>query len=963
MRDRTLAPGLVSLLSPLLVCIAVVVPASAQDRSNEPGPVLVGARIVVLPFRNVSGDVDTAWIGDGIAEALATDLQAADAEVVGRDGIAGALRGLGLADAGAFSQTDAVAIGQRAGARWVVHGGYQRLGTQLRITARIIDPETGAVVRSARIDGLIEELFALQDRILPSLLWTETAPAATTRAASDGTAPRSTRTDGAPRERPQTDPAPDLPAAVAVAAALGGGLAMVSGVPPAPVLPETVSRNEAGQATVRAVRLTGSVGLDGTLDEEIYRTIEPISGFVQIEPDAGAPATERTELWLFFDDTNFYLSARAWHSAPESEWIANEMRRDSFTIVNNENLTILLDTFYDRRNGVLISINPIGGRMDGQITNERDYNGDWNPIWDVRTGRFEGGWTFEAEIPFKSLRYQSGRAQVWGIQVRRNLQSKNESAYLTRLDRGLGLTAIFQASQAATLVGVEVPTGGRLFEVKPYLIGDVSSAVDGSRQITNDLAGNVGLDVVKYGVTENLTADFTLNTDFAQVEADTQQVNLTRFSLFFPEKREFFLENQGVFAFGGAGARGRGGGSAETPVLFYSRRIGLNAGREVPINAGGRLTGRVGKFSLGLLNIQTAEEPVGGAVSTNFTVARVRRDLLRRSSIGAIVTNRSALASQSGSNLAVGVDGGFAFYDNVLINTYWARTRTTGEDGKDSSYKGDFRYNGDRYGVTAEHLFVDEQFSPGVGFLRRPDLRKSFGALRFSPRPASINWIRRLSWDGSYTFITDSGGTVETREAVGSFLIELENSDQFSVFYTSTYDLLQDPFEIASDVTIPVGGYQFSNSQASYSFGPQHRASGRLSVERGSFYGGTKTALAIGGGFGPGAAGRIELSPRFSLEPGLSINRVELPQGSFTTSLVTTRSTYTFTPTMFLSALIQYNSSNNAVSSNIRLRWEYQPGSELFVVYNEQRDTLTPGRFPELENRAFVVKFNRLFRF
>ena len=922
-----------SLLLLALVWTSLSAPARAQDRS-ESNLVLAGARVVVLPFRNISGDPDIGWVGDGIAEALATDLQAlVDGEVIGRDGVAAAVRELGLPDANGLSRADALALARRAGAQWLVHGGYQRVNTQVRVTARIVDCETGSVVRTAQVDGLLDELFALQDRILPGLGWPGEPPV-TARAASD-------ETDG-------------------VAPTRGGGLAMVAGAPPPPIPPATASRNAAGQVTVRAVRLTGTRALDGVLDEEIYRTVEPITDFVQIEPDAGAPATEKSEFWLFFDDTNFYISARAWHSAPESEWIANEMRRDSFTLLNNENISFLLDTFYDRRNGVLISVNPIGGRMDGQVTNERDYNGDWNPIWDVRTGRFEGGWTFEAEIPFKSLRYRSGRDQVWGIQLRRNLQSKNETAYLTRLDRGLGRAAIFQSSRAATLVGIEAPLGGRLFEVKPYLIGDVSSVVDGS-QVTNDLAGNVGLDVVKFGVTENLTADFTLNTDFAQVEADTQQVNLTRFSLFFPEKREFFLENQGLFAFGGAGARGPFGGSAETPILFYSRQIGLNAGREVPIIAGGRLTGRVDKFSLGLLNIQTNDEPVGGAVATNFTVVRVKRDLLRRSSIGAIVTNRSALAAGPGSNLAVGLDGAFAFYDNVLINTYWARTRTTDEAGKDSSYKGEFRYNGDRYGLTAEHLFIDEQFSPGVGFLRRPDLRKSFGSLRFSPRPASIDWIRRLSFDGSFNFITDSAGTVETREAVGSFLVELENSDQFSVFSTDTYDLLQDPFEIASDVTIPVGGYRFSNTQASYSFGPQRRLSGRLSVDRGSFYGGTKTAVAVGGGFG--GAGRIELSPRFSLEPGLSINWIELPQGSFTTTLVTTRTTYTFTPTMFLSALIQYNSSNNALSTNIRLRWEYRPGSELFVVYNEQRNTLTPNSLPELENRAFIIKFNRLFRF
>ena len=736
------------------------------------------------------------------------------------------------------------------------------------------------------------------------------------------------------------------------------------GVPPAPIPPATVSRNEAGQVTWRAVRLTGDLDLDGALDEEIYRGVEAVSDLIQLEPNTGAPATERTEVWIFFDDTSLYVSARCWHSAPESEWIVNEMRRDSFNVLSNEAFAFVLDTFYDRRNGIYFGINPIGGRIDGQITNESSFNGDWNPIWNVRTGRFDGGWSFEAQIPFKSLRYRSGRDQVWSVQLNRNLQSKNESAYLTPLDPGLSMGAIFQISQAATLVGVEVPDSGRLFEVKPYLIGDVSSAVDETRRLSNDLAGNVGLDIVKVGLTENLTADFTLRTDFAQVEADQQQVNLTRFSLFFPEKREFFLENQGLFAFGGAGGMGPGGGSFETPILFYSRRIGLNAGREVPIIGGGRLTGRVGKFTLGLLNIQADDEPVGGALSTNFTVARLKRDVLRRSSIGALVTNRSVVAGQPGSNQAVGVDATLAFFDNLSINTYWAKTRTTDIQGRDTSYKGSLGYNGDRYGANVEHLFIDEHFSPGVGFVRRPDLRKSFGSLRFSPRPTSIDWIRRLSWQGSYDYITDASGTVETREATGSFQIELENSDRFSLFYTNTYDLLQQAFPIASDVTIPVGGYEFSNTRTSYSFGPQRRLSGSLSIEHGSFYGGTKTALGIGGGgFGPFGGGRIELTPQFSLEPGLSINRIELPQGSFTTQLFTTRTTYTFSPAMFVSAFIQYNSSNSALSTNVRLRWEYQPGSELFIVYNEQRDTLTPERFPELENRAFIVKINRLFRF
>ena len=467
------------------------------------------------------------------------------------------------------------------------------------------------------------------------------------------------------------------------------------------------------------MRLTEALSIDGSLDESVYQTVLPITDLVQLEPQAGAPATEKTEAWLFFDNTSFYVMVRCWDSAPESEWVANEMRRDSFNILNNTNVGFVIDTFYDRRNGIVFNINPIGGRMDGQITNERNINLDWNPIWNLQTGRFDGGWSFEAEIPFKSLRYRPGRTQLWGFQLRRTIPRLNESDYLTRLDQGAGRGAIAQVSRAATLVGVETPDSTGLFEIKPYVIGDVSSDLTASPAVSNQGSGNVGLDIVEYGVTQNLTADFTVNTDFAQVEADEQQVNLTRFSLFFPEKREFFLENQGAFGFGGAG-RGRFGGSAETPIMFYSRQIGLSGGREVPIMAGGRLTGRAGKYTLGFLNVQTNDELVSGALSTNFTVARLKRDILRRSAIGAILTSRSVSASHPGSNQAYGVDGTFAFYDNVNINTFWARTQTNDVTGDDTSYKGELRYNGDRYGVTAKPCTSGRASRPRSGSCADP---------------------------------------------------------------------------------------------------------------------------------------------------------------------------------------------------------------------------------------------------
>ena len=752
-----------------------------------------------------------------------------------------------------------------------------------------------------------------------------------------------------------------LPAAAAAQAPAGG----IDGPPP-PVAPATISRDAAGRATIRAVRVAAPLAIDGALDEPVYAATQPVSDYVQTLPTEGAPASERTEVWVLFDDDNFYLAGRCWDSAPESEWVVTEMRRDSFNILQNERVGFMLDTFYDRRNGMMFNVNAIGGRMDGQVTDERDYNGDWNPVWDVRTGRFDGGWTFEVAIPFKSLRYRPGREQVWGLNLSRRIFWKNEWSYVVPMPVSREPGAIFLSSLAATLVGIEAPDSGNTLELKPYAIADLTTDRTATPRVSNQLGAEAGLDV-KYGVTRNLVADLTLNTDFAQVEADEQQVNLTRFSLFFPEKREFFLENQGLFAFGGGGTGPFGGGN-DTPVLFYSRRIGYarrpgtNEGREVPMEAGGRLTGRVGDFSVGVMNIQTgAERRVTETAPTNFSIVRLKRDLLRKSSVGAIFTRRSASRLGPGSGETYGVDGAFAFHDTVNINTYWAQTDNPDAGGDDVSYRGKVEYRGDRYGFELEHLAVGQDFNPETGFLRREDFERSFGSFRFSPRPRSIAAIRRFIWEGRFDYYESRAGVVETRLAQGMFGIELENSDEFFAEYTRSFEYLDRPFHISSDVTIPMGGYRFRDVLASYRFGRQRALSGNFKLQHGSFYGGDKTTVefGLGGGF---RSGRLQLTPQLAFEPGISFNRVALPQGRFTTELVTTRTTYTVTPLMFVSALVQYNSSNSSLGANIRFRWEYQPGSELFVVYNEQRDTLTP-RYPELQNRAFVIKINRLFRF
>ena len=747
-----------------------------------------------------------------------------------------------------------------------------------------------------------------------------------------------TTTSTLAQDRPSTREAPPPGArTVAIPANYNG--------PSPPPVPETIARDDTGRVSLWATRLVTPLALDGQLDEVAYRETPSMSGFVQNEPVFGAPATERTEVWVFFDDTTLYLATRVWESEPD-RMVVNEMRRDSLNVQENENIAFMLDTFYDRRNSVVFIFNPAGGRIDGQVTNENQTNSDWNPVWQLEVATFPGGWSAEAAVPFRSLRYGPGRAQVWGLNVRRMSRWKNEISFLSPVPVGIGAQGIRRASVAATLFGLETPAAARNLTVKPFLISDVSTPAAATAAQGPTLGADAGLDV-KYGLTPNLTADLTVNTDFAQVEADLQQVNLTRFSLFFPEKREFFLENQGLFQFGGAAGRGA------VPFMFYSRRIGLDDGAEIPIRAGARLTGRVGSVSLGAIQIQT--DASDDSPATNFTVVRLQQDVLRRSAIGAMFTRRSSSTRGPGSNELVGVDGRFAFFENLVVNTYWARTHTDGLEGDDTSYRVQLNYDGDRYGFIAHRLRVGANFNPEIGFLFRRDVAKYFSQLRFSPRPTSIESIRKFSVQANIDYFENGTGQVQTRSLTGQFDIEFENSDLFSLSYNDQRELLSGPFDIATGVRIPPGTYRFGVLSVSYTLGQQRTLSGIVAVEHGAFWDGTRTSVAV-------SSSRVQVSPQLSVEPGLSINRVTLPFGAFTSNIVSSRVTYTVTPLMFVSGLVQYNSSRRLVESNVRLRWEYHPGSELFVVYNEARDT-QHASFSRLRNRALIVKVNRLIQF
>jgi hypothetical protein len=779
---------------------------------------------------------------------------------------------------------------------------------------------------------------------------------------------------GTPPPPPATTSAPAAAAAAAPRIARAStsqpaALPLPPGVPPAPVWPAVITRDDAGNATVRAVRLDGPLDVDGRLDEPVYADVPPLTGNIQSIPDEGEPATELTEYWITYDEDNIYVSARVHEEVPESEWTANEMRRDANQIGNNDNIGLSFDTYYDRRNGYFFYTNPLGAMVDIQFTNEGSPNFDWNTVFDIRTGRFEGGWTAEIKVPFKSIRYQPGRQQLWGVQLRRSIRRKNEWSHLTAVSRAaagsIGRNGIMRMSRAATLVGLEVPPTGLSLDVKGYGIGSLTTDYSLSPVLENEPDYDAGVDV-KWGVTQNLALDLTYNTDFAQVEVDEQQVNLTRFSLSFPEKREFFLESRGIFSFPApsAGGGGGGGGGGTAPQLFYSRRIGLQGSTPVPILGGGRLTGKIGPLDVGALSIQTDEvtrtDSLGNVTRladlTNFTVVRVRADVLARSNLGALFARRSNSLLAAGSNETYGADALFAFFDDLYISGYYARTQTRGISSNNQSYQGRLNWDGDEQGFSVSHLLVEDDFSPEVGLVRRSGFRQTQVNVRASPRPPQIPMIRQVTVEASADYLTNAQqGYTETRDLSGRVMIEFENSDQLSGSYSESYErLISD--ERITGATIPAGSYSFHVGEASFSFGPQRFFSGSVSARHGGFYDGTLTSVGFN-------RGRVEVFPQLSLEPSVSHNWVRLPGRSFNTMLAATRISYTFTPRMFLSALVQYNSAADRISANARLRWEYRPGSELFLVYTEERDTFDFERLPELSNRGLVIKATSLVRF
>jgi len=714
-----------------------------------------------------------------------------------------------------------------------------------------------------------------------------------------------------------------------------------------------------GQEGVRleAHELGGEpIRIDGKLDEALYTRFEPASGFIQQEPREGEPASERTEAWIFFDADNLYISARCFDSDP-SRMVANEMRRDNPNLFENEHFAIVLDTFHDKRNAYMFYATPLGGMFDGLVTDEGATNRDWNTVWDVKTARDEKGWTVEFAIPFKSLRY--GPEGPWGINLRRRVRWKNEFSFLSAIPASFGRRGLNQISLGGTLTGVRTPKNSRTIDFKPYTTGGLET--DTSLPKPDDWGADFGADA-RVNISNALSLDLTYNTDFAQVEDDVQQVNLSRFSVVFPEKRDFFLEGRGLFELGTQpGPRSGSGGLPpnETPIVFFSRRIGLSEQSRVPIQAGARLTAKAAGWNVGALQIRTGEDTSLQAKHSDFSVLRIKRDFLARSTMGIIATRRDD-ANDTPTNTVYGGDLNLGLGSTVRITGIGALSDSGTGGSDDVFYQGRFEWNTDRYSVEANHVRVEENFLPAAGFVPRENIDRNKLVAVFSPRPGreSLKAVRQFHWTFGFDRITTaSTGAFESREIEAQMETEFQTGDFLNFQFKDIREDVVEAFDVAGGaLVIPTGSYGFREYEVRYRLGQQRKFSGIFVVTRSGFYGGSKTAFEYN-------RGRMEISSRLSIEPQVQINRLDTPFGKTTTKLVTGRINMSLSPRMDISGLTQYNSTNNLLATNVRFHWEYRPGSDFYVVYADGRDTEIGSGFPALSTRSFVVKFTRLFRF
>jgi len=748
-----------------------------------------------------------------------------------------------------------------------------------------------------------------------------------------------------------------LTTAVAAVAVLLGAEAQPVAAQAQADTPAPVTRAPIDYATARlerrleAARASGAISLDGALDEPSWSRAPLANRFIQNDPREGTPATFDTDVRVLYDDNALYFGVYARDDEP-SRITVNDIKKD-FNTGNSDGFRIILDTFHDERNGYQFATNPAGAKWDSQMSNEeRENNSDWDGIWDVATRITETGWYAEIRIPFRTLKFTPADLQTWGVNFERKIRRLNEDSYWSPLPRIYDLNRV---SLAGTVEGLRGVRPGRNIRIKPYA-ATTSNTVRG---LSTQGDVDAGIDV-KYGVTTGLVWDFTVNTDFSQAEADEQQVNLTRFSLFFPEKRDFFLENSGIFQFGQGGNQGQGGGQNQNASgdmrIFFSRRIGLSAaGEAIPILAGTRLTGRQGRYSVGVLNIQQREQ--GAVPGTNFAALRLRRDILANSDIGAIVLNKEQFGPHY--NRLAGVDANFRFgflnVDGFVTKTFSPDAALSGRRGNDVGARTSYSFSSPGWQLQSSFSAIGERFNDEMGFVRRQGVNYLDG--NYGPRlrfARFAKWMRqtRPHWEVD-VFTRQSDGTLDSRYQGFHWNVNFQDGSNLEVGKNTSVEDLRAPFTINNSrgIRVNAGRHEFGEWFYFYNMSNARRVSVYTRASTGVFYDGYRRSYAAGPS--------LRLNENLNASVSVQINDVDLSSGSFVTKLLTTRVNYNFNTKMFFNALVQYNSDNAQWTSNLRFNIIHRPLSDFFLVYNERRDERTG----QMLTRALIAKMTYLVAF
>jgi hypothetical protein len=692
--------------------------------------------------------------------------------------------------------------------------------------------------------------------------------------------------------------------------------------------------------------------IDGRLDDEAWSVAEPVSGFVQREPVEGRPISERTEVRILMDREALYIGAWLYDDTPDGI-VYGERIRDA-DLEQGDYFGVILDTYRDRQNGFIFSTTPAGIEYDAQVVKEGTGGGvfqrgqnrqqagsmgglnvNWDGSWEVATSRDASGWYAEMRIPFSTLRYGSGEDQIWGMNLVRRIRRRNEEAFWSPVSRQFNLMRL---SQAGDLAGLQLPAQ-RSGTVTPFVLGSAerSWVVEPAetrypREFGADAKLSLG----------SLTFDLTANTDFAQVEVDEQRTNLTRFPLFFPEKRPFFLENAGLFS----------AGTPQAADLFFTRRIGISSGTPVPILGGGRLSGRVAGLGVGVMQIFT--DAVDGVVDENsFSVARATKELPNRSRAGAIFIQRRATHDGADVNRTYGLDGRLGIGEAWTVDAWLARTETPGLDGRDAGLTLLITHDSQVWPGRIRIMQIGEDFNPEVGFVDRVGYRHIEINQERIFRFPNIPWLRESNPHITYRRYEDFDGFLETGYLHVDAELKFEGGGRFGPELDIADEGLKEPFEVSPGIFIPVGSYRSWINGWDYGTDPSRPFSFLGRAELGGFYTGNK--------YGGNVTFTYRRGEILSTSLLVDHNIVRLPEGDFETTLLGLRLAYFFTPRIFVQSLMQYSDQADVWSANVRFAWLSTAGTGLYVVYNDARNAERLRDFGEPVTRGVIVKYTRQF--